>query len=162
MGRTHQKSRFYPKVSMNRTAIFPGSFNPFTQGHANIVERALRLFDCVIIAIGDNSQKEESKEDNTAYITQLYQNNHRIKVIRYSCLTADLLQQENATCIVRGIRNETDLAYEQEIAKANYTFFKVETIFLLADPALKEVSSSIVRELKKYGKDVSAYLPQQD
>ena len=74
----------------------------------------------------------------------------------------DLIKKENATCIIRGIRNETDLAYEQEIAKVNYTFFGVETIFLLASPALKEVSSSIVRELKKYGKDVSSYLPQQD
>ena len=147
---------------MSRTAIFPGSFNPFTQGHANIVERALRLFDRVIIAIGDNSNKEEVEEDNASTIEQLYQNNPQIKVIRYNCLTADLLQKENTTCIIRGIRNETDLAYEQEIAKVNYTFFGAETIFLLADPALKEVSSSIVRELKKYGKDVSSYLPQQD
>lgn len=147
---------------MLRTAIFPGSFNPFTQGHANIVERALQLFDNVIIAIGNNSEKCQQAENNQATIQQLYQNNPRIKVIQYHCLTADLIAKENATCIIRGIRNETDLAYEQEIAKVNYTFFGVETIFLLASPALKEVSSSIVRELKKYGKDVSSYLPQQD
>ncbi len=147
---------------MQKTAVFAGSFNPFTQGHANIVERALRLFDRVIIAIGENSDKEKSEQGIVSNIEQLYQNNPQIKVIQYNCLTADLLQKENATCIIRGIRNETDLAYEQEIAKVNYTFFGVETIFLLADPALKEVSSSIVRELKKYGKDVSSYLPQQD
>lgn len=147
---------------MLRTAIFPGSFNPFTQGHANIVERALQLFDNVIIAIGNNSEKCQQAENNQATIQQLYQNNPHIKVIQYNCLTADLIKKENATCIIRGIRNETDLAYEQEIAKVNYTFFGVETIFLLANPALKEISSSIVRELKKYGKDVSSYLPQQD
>lgn len=147
---------------MIRTAIFPGSFNPFTQGHANIVERALHLFDKVIIAIGTNSDKETNDTNHIANIKKLYQNNDRIKVIQYNCLTADLITKENATCMIRGIRNETDLAYEQEIARVNYTFFGTETIFLLASPTLKEVSSSVVRELKKYGKDVSAYLPQQD
>ncbi|MBQ2026186.1 MAG: pantetheine-phosphate adenylyltransferase [Paludibacteraceae bacterium] len=146
-----------------RTAIFPGSFNPFTQGHANIVSRALTLFDRVIIAIGQNSEKDNGNmAQNVEAITALYANNARIKVLSYQCLTADLVQKENATCIIRGIRNESDLAYEQEIAQANYTFFNVETIFLLASPQLKEVSSSMVRELKKYGKDVSNLLPQTD
>ncbi|MEE1183854.1 MAG: adenylyltransferase/cytidyltransferase family protein, partial [Paludibacteraceae bacterium] len=85
---------------MLRTAIFPGSFNPFTQGHANIVERALQLFDNVIIAIGNNSEKCQQAENNQATIQQLYQNNPRIKVIQYNCLTADLIAKENATCII--------------------------------------------------------------
>lgn len=145
---------------MMRTAIFPGSFNPFTKGHANIVSRALTLFDRVVIAIGQNSNKEEgNKQENKTAIALLYQQEPRIKVITYQSLTADLVKKENATCIIRGIRNESDLAYEQEIAQANYTFFQVETVFLLASPQLKEISSNMVREMKKYGKDVSTLLP---
>ena len=145
---------------MPKTAIFPGSFSPFTKGHENIVKRALLLFDHLIIAIGENSLKEETSTENIQAIKDLYANDHRITVMAYKGLTADLIKKQNATCIIRGIRNDTDLAYEQEIAKVNYTFFGIETIFLLASPALKEVSSSIVRELKKYGKDVSNYLPE--
>lgn len=145
---------------MMRTAIFPGSFNPFTKGHANIVSRALTLFDRVVIAIGQNSNKEEgNKQENKTAIALLYQQEPRIKVITYQSLTADLVKKENATCIIRGIRNESDLTYEQEIAQANYTFFQVETVFLLASPQLKEISSNMVREMKKYGKDVSTLLP---
>jgi pantetheine-phosphate adenylyltransferase len=145
---------------MEKVALFPGSFNPFTQGHADIVSRALTLFDLVIIAIGVNSQKATNHAlENKERIDQLYQNEPRVKVVSYNCLTADLLKKENATCIIRGIRNESDLAYEQEIAQANYTLFQVETIFLLASPHLQQVSSSLVRELEKYGKDVSQLLP---
>lgn len=145
---------------MEKVALFPGSFNPFTQGHADIVSRALTLFDQVIIAIGVNSQKATNHAlKNKERIDQLYQNEPRVKVVSYNCLTADLLKKENATCIIRGIRNESDLAYEQEIAQANYTLFQVETIFLLASPHLQQVSSSLVRELEKYGKDVSQLLP---
>lgn len=147
---------------MKKIALFPGSFNPFTQGHANIVSRALNLFDGIIIAVGENSQKTASNlSQNKQKIQQLYQNDHRVKVVSYHCLTADLLQKENATCIIRGIRNQADLAYEQEIAQANYSLFQVETVFLLASPQLQEISSSLVRELEKYGKDISQLLPQQ-
>lgn len=146
---------------MEKVALFPGSFNPFTEGHANIVSRALTLFDRVIIALGSNSEKETTQQDkNLNTIVQLYANNPRVKVLSYNCLTADLLQKENATCIIRGIRNESDLAYEHQIAQANYTLFQVETVFLLASPQLKNISSSLVRELEKYGKDISALLPQ--
>ena len=139
---------------MKKTAVFPGSFSPFTKGHEDIVKRALQLFDRLIIAVGENSQKNETNPHHIEDIQSLYANNERISVIAYKGLTAELIQKENATCIIRGIRNETDLAYEKEIAQVNYTFFGVETIFLLANPTLQEVSSSIVRELQKHGKDV--------
>ena len=133
---------------MERIALFPGSFNPFTIGHANIVSRALNLFDKVIIGIGINSEKsQENISENLKEIETRYANEPRVKVITYNTLTADVVEKENATCIIRGIRNNVDLNYESEIAQVNYTLFKVETVFLLASPELKEISSSIVREI---------------
>jgi pantetheine-phosphate adenylyltransferase len=145
---------------MEKIALFPGSFNPFTIGHANIVSRALNLFDKVIIGIGINSEKsQENIAKNLKEIEDRYANEPRVKVITYSTLTADVVEKENATCIIRGIRNNVDLNYESEIAQVNYTLFKVETVFLLASPELKEISSSIVRELQKFGKNITDLLP---
>ncbi len=145
---------------MERIALFPGSFNPFTIGHANIVSRALNLFDKVIIGIGVNSEKpQENISKNLKEIETRYANEPRVKIITYSTLTADVVEKENATCIIRGIRNDVDLKYESEIAQANYTLFKVETVFLLASPTLKEISSSLVRELEKFGKNITDLLP---
>ena len=145
---------------MKKIALFPGSFNPFTKGHANIVSRSLNMFDEVIIGIGINSKKAQSNtEEIVQYIENIYKEEPRVKVITYNTLTADVVKKENATCIIRGIRNDVDLKYESEIAQVNYTLFKVETIFLLASPELKEISSSIVRELQKFGKKVSDLLP---
>ena len=145
---------------MEKIALFPGSFNPFTIGHANIVSRALNLFDKVIIGIGINSEKsQENIAKNLKEIEDRYANEPRVKVITYSTLTADVVEKENATCIIRGIRNDVDLKYENEIAQVNYTLFNVETVFLLASPELKEISSSIVRELQKFGKNITDLLP---
>lgn len=145
---------------MEKIALFPGSFNPFTIGHANIVSRALNLFDKVIIGIGINSEKsQENIAKNLKEIEDRYANEPRVKVITYSTLTADVVEKENATCIIRGIRNNVDLNYESEIAQVNYTLFKVETVFLLASPELKEISSSLVRELQKFGKNITDLLP---
>ena len=140
---------------MERIALFPGSFNPFTIGHANIVSRALKMFDKVIIGIGINCEKpQDNITENLKEIETKYADEPRVKVITYSTLTADVVEKENATCIIRGIRNDVDLKYESEIAQVNYTLFKVETVFLLASPELKEISSSIVRELQKFGKNM--------
>ena len=145
---------------MERIALFPGSFNPFTKGHANIVNRALTLFDKVIIGIGINSEKpQEGIKENLKQIEDAYSNEPRVKIITYTTLTADVVKKENATCIIRGIRNDVDLKYESEIAQVNYTLFNVETVFLLASPELKEISSSIVRELERYGKKIEELLP---
>jgi pantetheine-phosphate adenylyltransferase len=145
---------------MERIALFPGSFNPFTKGHADIVRRALTMFDKVIIGIGINSEKpQEGIAENLENIKSAYSKEPRVKVITYTTLTADVVKKENATCIIRGIRNDVDLKYESEIAQVNYTLFNVETVFLLASPELKEISSSIVRELQKYGKNITDLLP---
>lgn len=145
---------------MKSTALFPGSFNPFTKGHADIVSRALNMFDEVIIGIGINSEKpQNSASKNLENIKQTYADEPRVKIITYNTLTADVVKEENATCIIRGIRNDVDLKYESEIARANYTLFGVETVFLLASPELKEISSSLVRELERYGKKITDLLP---
>lgn len=145
---------------MERIALFPGSFNPFTIGHENIVNRSLTMFDKVIIGIGINSEKSnDNAQKNLAEIENKYKNEPRVKVITYNTLTADVVKKENATCIIRGIRNDVDLKYESEIAQVNYTLFNVETIFLLASPELKEISSSLVRELQKFGKNITDLLP---
>ena len=145
---------------MNSIALFPGSFNPFTKGHADIVSRALNMFDSVIIGIGINSDKSQNNTtDNLKDIENIYKDEPRVKIITYNTLTADVVKKENATCIIRGIRNDVDLKYESEIAQANYTLFKVETVFLLASPTLKEISSSLVRELERYGKNITDLLP---
>ena len=145
---------------MKSTALFPGSFNPFTKGHADIVSRALNMFDEVIIGIGINSEKpQNSASKNLENIKKTYADEPRVKIITYNTLTADVVKEENATCIIRGIRNDVDLKYESEIARANYTLFGIETVFLLASPELKEISSSLVRELKRYGKKITDLLP---
>lgn len=145
---------------MNSIALFPGSFNPFTKGHADIVSRALNMFDSVIIGIGINSDKSQNNTtDNLKDIENIYKDEPRVKIITYNTLTADVVKKENATCIIRGIRNDVDLKYESEIAQANYTLFNVETVFLLASPTLKEISSSLVRELEKFGKNITDLLP---
>lgn len=145
---------------MKSTALFPGSFNPFTKGHADIVSRALNMFDEVIIGIGINSEKpQNSASKNLENIKKTYADEPRVKIITYNTLTADVVKKENATCIIRGIRNDVDLKYESEIARANYTLFGVETVFLLASPELKEISSSLVRELERYGKKIEELLP---
>jgi pantetheine-phosphate adenylyltransferase len=147
---------------MERIALFPGSFNPFTKGHESIVSRLLSIFDKIIIAIGVNGDKNiEFIDKRMDSIRQLYIDNPRVIVVNYETLTADVVKKYNANCIIRGIRNGKDLEYETNIAEVNYSFFGVETIFMLSEPNLKKVSSSIVRELQKYGKDVSSYLPNK-
>ena len=134
--------------------LFPGSFNPFTIGHKNIVDRALRLFDMVVIAVGVNSAKEENATGaamRAEHIRAIYKENPNVEVISYSTLTANVVKEYNIDCIIRGIRNAADLEYEDEITRVNYTVFGVETLYMLADPQLKEVSSTVARELNKYG-----------
>lgn len=136
--------------------LFPGSFNPFTIGHKNIVDRACTLFDKVVIAIGVNSEKHHDSIDNGVeaemeHIREIYAGNSKVEVISYTTLTAQVVKEMGIDCIIRGIRNTQDLEYEDEITRVNYTFFGVETLYLLADPKLKEVSSTVARELRKYG-----------
>ena len=138
--------------------LFPGSFNPFTKGHADIVERALRMFDEVVIAIGVNADKPHPDGDTAETHRRLmahYADNPRVHVTEYSCLTVDLCRQMGISVIVRGVRSIKDYEYERQMADVNRRLADVETIFLFADPALESISGSIVRELLHYGKDIS-------
>ncbi|MCQ2959061.1 MAG: pantetheine-phosphate adenylyltransferase [Bacteroidales bacterium] len=147
---------------MERIAVFPGSFDPFTLGHKAVLDSALSLFDKVIVAIGVNSSKKSlfSVEERLAYISKLYSNNSNISVKTYNTLTVDLCREWNAKYIVRGLRSSADFKYEQPIAQTNRQIAGVETVFLMTPPEYSHISSSIVRELLSYGADVSAFVPK--
>jgi pantetheine-phosphate adenylyltransferase len=144
-----------------RRAIFPGSFDPFTKGHQSVVERALSFMDEVVIAIGVNEGKRTmfSPEERIRMISDLYAGEPRVSVEAYTTLTVDFARQVGASFIVRGIRSVKDFEYEESIADINRRLAGVETILLFTEPELSSVSSSVVRELIGYGKDVSQFLP---
>lgn len=144
-----------------RIALFPGSFDPFTIGHQSLVKRGLALADRIIIAIGINENKQSCflLEERLEAIRSLFQDDPRIEVITYHTLTTDLAEKTGAQFILRGIRSVIDFEYEKTIADINRTLTGIETVFLLAEPQYAHISSSAVRELLHFGKDVSAFLP---
>lgn len=130
-------------------AIFPGSFDPFTSGHEAIVRRALKLFDQIYIAVGVNTEKKYmfSVEERLAHINDLFHNDPQIHVVAYSDMTVDLCHRLGARFILRGIRNEQDLAYEQTVAAVNHQLDPdIDTIILLSDQEHRNISSTLVRE----------------
>ena len=148
---------------MKRIAVFPGSFDPFTKGHQDIVLRGLRLFDEIVIAIGYNSQKDQRyfKIDfMIEKIQETFAQHPQIKVITYAQLTADLARKYEAKYLLRGLRNTTDFEYENSIAQVNrHLNADLESVFLITSPQFAAISSSIIREVHRYGGDVSVLLP---
>lgn len=144
-----------------RTAIFPGSFDPFTTGHKSIADRALPLFDKLVIAVGYSEHKhgEWSVEERIEHIRHIYAGNPRVEVMAYTGLTADLARKLGAGFLVRGIRNAIDLEYERPMAEINRKLAGVETLLLYTLPEFSSVSSSMVRELRHFGADISEYIP---
>ena len=145
-----------------KRAIFPGSFDPFTLGHHSIVKRALTFMDEVIIGIGINESKRSllSIEKRIEGIQKVYADEPRVKVLAYSGLTVDFAREHGVEVILRGIRTVKDFEYEEGIADINRKLSGIETVFLFTEPEYSAVSSSVVRELLHYGKDVSAFLPE--
>ncbi len=145
-----------------RIAIFPGSFNPFTRGHQRIVERGLKLFDTIIIAIGRNSEKqvEQSEEERALQIAELYSKNPRVSVQTYETLTVDFAKLVGADFILRGVRTMKDFDYELQMADVNRLLTGIETVVLFAETDKVNISSSLVRELQAFGKDITDFLPK--
>ena len=148
---------------MTSIAIFPGSFDPFTKGHEDIVCRGLKLFDEIIIGIGYNSKKHHRYfEINKMVkcIESTFGNNEHIKVMVYNELTAQFASKIGAKYLLRGLRNTTDFEYENSISQVNrYLNDELETVFLITSPQYAAISSSIIREVHKYGGDLSDFLP---
>lgn len=149
------------KFPEQRIAIFPGSFDPFTRGHLDIVERGLDIFDRIIVAVGVNSSKQgaSSTADRIAAITRAVARMNNVDVIEYTGLTVDVAKKYGACAILRGIRSVADFEYERNLAELNRKISGIETVMLCADPALAALSSSAVRELRSLGHDVSPFLP---
>ena len=147
---------------MEKIAIFPGTFDPFTIGHLSIVNRGLKLVDEIIIAIGVNQHKNTffSLEDRMDMISQIFKGDDRVKINSYECLTVDFAKKVNADFILRGIRSVYDFEYEKNIADVNRKISGIETFVLYTEPEHTHISSSIVRELLSYGKEVSEFVPQ--
>ncbi len=144
-----------------RTAIFPGTFDPFTIGHDALVRRALNIVDELYIAIGINTEKHTlySLEERMERITTLYKDEPRIHVVSYEGLTTDFAQSIGAKFIIRGVRNAIDFEYERNIADVNRMLTGIDTLLLISESQYATISSSVVRELAHFGKDIGKYLP---
>ena len=141
--------------------MFPGSFDPFTLGHKSIVDRTLQFAEEVVIAIGVNAGKKSmfSLEERMAQIQKVYADEPRVKVASYEGLTTDFAESIGATAMVRGVRTAQDFEFERMLADVNRKLTGIETILLITEPQYSAISSSVVRELLSYGKDVKDFLP---
>ena len=147
---------------MERVAIFPGSFDPFTVGHESIVKRAIPLFDRIIIMIGFNSSKRSffSVEKREKWINEVFKNEHKVTVQCHEGLTVDFCKQVNAQYILRGLRTSADFEFERAIAQINKKMLpKIESVFLLTMPEHTPINSTIVRDIILHGGDPSMFLP---
>lgn len=149
---------------MKRIALFPGTFDPITIGHLNLIERAMHLFDEIVIGIGNNTNKSTlfTLEQREGWINEIFKNQPKIKVQAYEGLTVNFCEDINAHYILRGLRNMSDFDYEKNIAQMNKLVKPtIETIFLMCDPAYTPISSSVVRDLIRNGGDAAAYVPKE-
>jgi pantetheine-phosphate adenylyltransferase len=149
---------------MNKTAIFPGSFDPITVGHVDIVKRALPLFDEIVIAIGVNTQKKNlfDLDKRIDWIKAVFKDEPKVKVESYNGLTVNYCHQRGAKYIIRGIRSSADFEYEKTIAQLNHMMQpEIDTFLILSSPELSAISSTIVREIIIGGGDTSKFLPKE-
>jgi pantetheine-phosphate adenylyltransferase len=147
---------------MEKVAVFPGSFDPFTVGHESIVNRAQVLFDKIYIAVGFNAKKDAffSLDERKDFINQVFKDNPKIEVTHFEGLTIDLCKQVGANYILRGLRTAADFEYERAIAQVNKAMYAgIETVFFLTMPEHTPINSSIVRDIVRHGGDVSKFIP---
>src|SRR5216110_1692103 len=148
---------------MRRICLFPGTFDPVTLGHVDIIDRAIALFDKIIVGVGKNTTKLPmfTPEQRMRWIEKIYENESRVEGAIYEGLTVDFCKKVNAKFILRGIRYVSDFEYEKTIADANRTLDKsIETIFLTGEPKYTSVASTIVRDIIRNGGDASHFLPE--
>ncbi len=147
---------------MMKKAVFPGSFDPITLGHVDLIYRGLEIFDEIIIAIGVNADKKQlfSLEDKILQIKNTFKNEPRIKVASYKGLTVDFCKSVNSKYMLRGLRNSSDFNYEQSIAQTNYSISSIESVFLISSPQLIHISSTIVRDIIRNGGDYKSLVPE--
>ena len=149
---------------MERTAIFPGSFDPVTLGHVSLVNRAIPLFDKIIIGIGVNSDKKSmfNLKQRMTWLKEIFKSEPKVSVESFSGLTVDFCKRKNANYLLRGLRTAADFEFERGIGQVNRKLaVEVETIFLLTEPEFTPVSSSIVRDVIRNGGDVSSMIPKE-
>ena len=149
---------------MTKIAVFPGSFSPFSIGHQSVIEKALPLFDKIIISIGINSEKDQyfSIQERMQWIESVYGNNKQIEIKRYEGLTVDFCKKEGASFILRGLRDSHDFKFEKNIAQMNKDLNPdIETILIITPPEVSHISSSIIRDIIKNGGDVSKFIPKE-
>ncbi|MCB0737802.1 MAG: pantetheine-phosphate adenylyltransferase [Bacteroidetes bacterium] len=149
---------------MSRVAMYPGSFDPITLGHTDVIERCIPLFDKLYIAVGTNTSKKYlfNKEQRVAMLKELYKNEIRVDVVSFDGLTVDLCKELNCHILVRGVRSTTDMEYERAIADSNKKLYaELETILLLSSPSVSNVSSTIVRELIRNKANVKGFVPEE-
>lgn len=146
---------------MEKIALFAGTFAPYTVGHHSIATRALAMFDKIIIAVGYNSKKDSTGDvaERVKSIARTYADEPRIEVAAYEGLTADFAKERGACCLLRGVRSVKDFEYERDLADLNREISGLETVILPCEPQYAAISSSAVRELMSFGKDVSKFLP---
>jgi pantetheine-phosphate adenylyltransferase len=144
-----------------KKAVFPGSFDPITLGHVDIIERALPLFDEIILAIGVNSDKKYmfSLEERLNFLKETFKDEPKIKVATYKGLTVDFCKSQDANFILRGLRNTIDFEFERTIGQTNFKMSGIETIFLISSSGKGHISSTVVRDVRKNGGDFSFMVP---
>ena len=145
-----------------KKAVFPGSFDPITIGHLDIVERAIKVFDEIIIAVGDNTDKKYMfpKEKRVEFVKQTFYNYNNVKIESYDGLTVDFCRKNNIEFMIRGLRNPADFEFEKRIALTNREMTDIETIFFITSPENSFISSSIVRDLIRNNSDYKLFIPK--
>ncbi len=149
---------------MKNIAVFPGSFDPITRGHESIIHRAIPLFDKIIIALGENSEKKSyfALDQRLLWLREIFMNEPTVEIQTYSGLTVDFCRTVNANFILRGLRTSADFEFERTIGQMNKAMDpSVETVFFLASPEYASLSSSVVREIIKNKGDVSKFIPEK-
>ncbi|MEJ6734174.1 MAG: pantetheine-phosphate adenylyltransferase [Flavobacteriales bacterium] len=147
----------------DKIAVFPGSFSPFTLGHQYVINRAMALFDKIIIAVGSNSSKEYyfTEEQRIQWMEDIFKDEPKVEIRKYEGLTVDFCKSIGANFILRGLRNSKDFNYEKEIAQVNQTLNEeIETIFIITSSEYSHISSTLVREVAKNGGDISKFVPK--